>query len=176
MNTSRKTIWTIGHSTLKIDEFSKILAAFDIKIIADIRGLPGSTRYPHFNKENLEATLSEINIKYFHLKNLGGRRKTRKDSKNLGWRNESFRGYADYMETEDFINAVNELEKIAVENRVALMCAEVLWCRFHRSIIADYLKLNGWKVIHIMSITKAEEHSYTQPARIIQGKLKYTRE
>lgn len=173
MNSSRKTIWTIGHSTRIIDEFTKILTSFDIKIIADIRGLPGSNRYPHFNKGTLEVTLSEMNIEYLHLKNLGGRRKTRKDSKNLGWRNESFRGYADYMETDDFIKAVNKLEEIAVGNRVALMCAEALWWRCHRSMVADYLKLNGWKVLHIISISKAEEHSYTQPAKIIQGKLKY---
>lgn len=173
MSSAQKTIWTIGHSTHTISEFTDILIAFDIRIIADIRSLPGSNRYPHFNKEALEVSLPKLNIDYIHFKNLGGRRKTKRDSKNLGWRKESFRGYADYMETEDFKKAVKELEVIAAKSRLALMCAEAVWWRCHRSMVSDYLKLYGWKVIHIMGINKTEEHPYTQPAKIIRGKLTY---
>lgn len=176
MSSAQKTIWTIGHSTHTIHEFTDILNAFDIRIIADIRSLPGSNRYPHFNKEDLEISLPKLDIEYIHLKNLGGRRKMKKDSHNLGWRKESFRGYADYMETEDFIKAVKELEEIAFKNRLALMCAEAVWWRCHRSMVSDYLKLNGWKVIHILGINKTEEHPYTQPAKIIHGRLTYPQE
>lgn len=173
MNSGRKTIWTIGHSTRTTEEFTDILNTFEIKIIADIRSLPGSNHYPHFNKEALEISLPNRNIQYIHLKNLGGRRRTKKDSHNLGWRKDSFRGYADYMETEDFTKAINELEELAAKNRVALMCAEAVWWRCHRSMISDYLKLNGWQVIHILGINKTEEHPYTKPSKIIDGNLTY---
>ncbi len=173
MDNGQKVIWTIGHSTRTIEEFSGILVSFDIKLVADIRSLPGSNRYPHFNKEALEITLPEKNIEYLHLKNLGGRRRTKKDSHNYGWRKESFRGYADYMETREFKEAVNELEELAHKNRVALMCAEAVWWRCHRSMVSDYLKLKGWTVIHILEMDKTKEHPYTQPARIIEGELTY---
>jgi len=173
MNDGQKIIWTIGHSNHTIKEFTDLLISFDIGIVADIRSLPGSNHYPHFNKEALEISLTEKDIEYIHLKNLGGRRRTKKNSHNLGWRKESFRGYADYMETEDFKEAVNELEELAIKKRVAIMCAEAVWWRCHRSMVSDYLKLDGWRVIHILGTDKTEEHPYTQPARIIQGKLTY---
>jgi uncharacterized protein (DUF488 family) len=173
MENGQKTIWTIGHSTRSITEFIDILIFFKIELIADIRGLPGSNHYPHFNKENLEISLSEKGIGYTHLKALGGRRKTKKDSHNLGWRKDSFRGYADYMETENFTEGIDELEKISFHKRVALMCAEAVWWRCHRSMVADYLKLKGWEVIHILGKNKTEEHPYTQPAKIIHGRLSY---
>ncbi len=169
-----KLIWTIGHSTHPIDEFVKILKAFDIEIIADVRSLPGSNRFPQFNKENLEVSLAENKIDYVHLPKLGGRRRVKKDSKNTAWRHLSFRGFADYMETDDFKDGIIELTSIALDKRTAIMCAEVLWWRCHRSMISDYLKLNGWKVNHILSENKIEEHPYTQPARTIDGKLDYS--
>jgi uncharacterized protein (DUF488 family) len=169
-----KTIWTIGHSTHSAEEFIRILKSFNIQLIADIRSLPGSNHYPQFNREAMEVWLPENGIEYIHLKNLGGRRKVKKDSHNLGWRKDSFRGYADYMETEDFQNAIKELESIAQKNRTAIMCAEAVWWRCHRSMVSDFLKLNGWQVLHILGIGKEEEHPYTQPARIVEGRLTYS--
>ncbi len=169
-----KVIWTIGHSTHPLEEFIGLLDMFEIKTLADIRSLPGSRHYPHFNKEKLAVTLPQNGIGYIHLENLGGRRRVRKDSVNLAWEHPAFRGYADYMETDSFQEAIRELEKIAHKSNTAYMCAEVLWWRCHRSLVSDWLKLNGWKVIHILGNGKWEEHPYTKPARIVNGKLDYT--
>jgi uncharacterized protein (DUF488 family) len=171
-----RTIWTVGHSTRSFDDFIALVKSFGIKRIADIRSFPGSRKFPQFNKESLEISLPQNGIEYFHLKNLGGRRKTRKDSKNTAWRLDAFRGYADYMETDDFINGIEELEQIAVKERTAYMCSESLWWRCHRSLVSDYLKLKGWKVMHIMEVSKSTEHSYTKPARIVDGNLNYSSE
>ena len=173
MSYKQSTIWTIGHSTLTLDEFISRLKSFHIKKVADIRSLPGSRRFPHFNKESLEISLPENGIAYIHLKELGGRRKTKPDSVNTGWRLPAFRGYADYMETEDFKNAIHDLEEIARIERFALMCSEVLWWRCHRSLVSDYLKLQGWTVIHIMDNGKAQEHPFTSPAKIVNSELQY---
>ena len=169
-----RIVWTIGHSTHTFDEFKAMLKSFQIELVADIRSFPGSGRYPHFNKELLEVSLPENNIRYVHLKELGGRRKTKPDSKNTGWRLAAFRGYADYMETGDFKSAINELENIAVKSRTAYMCSESLWWRCHRSLVSDYLKFIGWKVVHIMGEGKSMEHPFTKPARITEGKLLYS--
>ena len=171
-----KIIWTIGHSTKTLDEFIGNLKTFDIKLIVDVRSLPGSSKFPQFNKENLMVSLKENEINYIHISKLGGRRKVNKDSKNTAWQHTAFRGYADYMETEDFKIGVDELILVAGNNRTAIMCAEVLWWRCHRSLIADYLKLNEWKVIHILSNHKTEEHPFTQPSKIKNGKLDYSSE
>jgi uncharacterized protein (DUF488 family) len=168
-----KIILTIGHSTRSIDEFVALLQSFEIGCVADIRSLPGSNRFPHFNKEALEISLPQNNIRYVHLKDLGGRRKVKPDSVNTGWRLDAFRGYADYMKTDHFKDAVKELERIASTGRTAFMCAEALWWRCHRSLVSDYLKLNGWTVIHIMGTGKFEEHPFTSPAVIVNGELRY---
>jgi uncharacterized protein (DUF488 family) len=168
------TIWTIGHSTRTLDNFIDLLKSFQIELVADIRSYPGSRRYPHFNKEALEISLPGNNIKYINLKELGGRRKVQPDSNNTGWRNAAFRGYADYMETESFKKGITELEQIANKKRVAYMCSEAVWWRCHRSLVSDYLKVNGWRVMHIMGIGKAEEHPYTSPSRIEEGQLLYS--
>jgi uncharacterized protein (DUF488 family) len=172
----QKIIYTIGHSTHTLEEFSAMLKSFNIELLADIRSFPGSRKFPHFNKENLPASLAENNIEYIHLKNLGGRRKVNPESCNTGWRVAAFRGYADYMETENFEKAIKELEQIASEKRVAYMCAEAVWWRCHRSLVSDYLKHNGWTVLHIMGVNKSTEHPYTAPAKIMNGKLNYSKE
>lgn len=166
-------IWTIGHSTHSIDEFISMLQSFNIEALADVRSLPGSKRYPQFNKEALAKSLEEQNIKYIHIPELGGRRKVRKDSHNTAWRNDSFRGYADYMETEGFLKGIDTLLENAKAKRTAIMCAEALWWKCHRSMISDYLKSVGIKVTHILGINKSEEHPYTKAARIKNGKLSY---
>lgn len=168
-----KKLWTIGHSTHPIEEFISILHAYHIEMLIDVRSLPGSNKFPQFNKENLEISLPIAGISYKHLLVLGGRRKVSKTSKNTTWHNASFRGYADYMETDAFKEGIEELKKLAEDKKVAIMCSEVLWWRCHRSMIADELKSEGWTVIHIMSATKSEEHRYTAPARIEDGKLTY---
>lgn len=169
-----QTIWTIGHSTRTLSEFIEMLQSFKIEKVVDIRSYPGSRRYPQFNKEALEISLPQHNIQYLHLKELGGRRKVNPDSKNTTWRHPAFRGYADYMETAAFKEAIIALEKIALQQPTAYMCSEAVWWRCHRSMVSDYLKASGWKVMHIMGIGKAEEHPYTSPAKIKNGILTYT--
>lgn len=167
-------IFTIGHSTRTLDELVKMLTSFSIELLVDIRSFPGSRKFPQFNKENLEATIPLYGIEYLHMRDLGGRRKALPVSHNMGWRLAAFRGYADYMETPGFLQAIKKLEKLATKKRVAYMCSEAVWWRCHRSLVSDYLKLKGWKVMHIMAIGKAEEHPYTSPAKIIDGKLDYS--
>ena len=167
------TIWTVGHSTRTLEQLVEILDSFQIEIVADIRSFPGSRKFPQFNKENLEISLPENGIQYVHIKKLGGRRKTNRDSKNTTWRHLAFRSYADYMETEDFKEGIIELEKIAEKQRTAYMCSEAVWWRCHRSMVSDYLKAAGWKVMHIMAAGKGDEHPYTSPARIVDGILTY---
>ncbi len=172
---SKKPIYTIGHSTRSSEEFISMVDSFQIHLVADIRSYPGSRRYPHFNKEALEASLREHGINYKHFRDLGGRRKPVKDSKNVAWKSDAFRRYADYMETETFKAAIRELEQIAVIQRTAYMCSEAVWWRCHRSLVSDYLKWKGWTVQHIMAENKSEEHPYTSPAKIIDGELDYSK-
>jgi uncharacterized protein (DUF488 family) len=171
--TLNKTIWTIGHSTHSLSEFIKMLQSFQIELVADIRSFPGSRHNPHFNKEALEISLPENNIGYTHLSELGGRRVVKPDSHNTGWRLASFRSYADYMETDSFRIAAQGLECLASEEWTVYMCAEALWWRCHRSLLSDYLKLHGWTVMHIIDYGKAQEHTYTAPAQIVNGELLY---
>jgi uncharacterized protein (DUF488 family) len=167
------SIWTIGHSTLSVEDFLARLRSFQIDLLADVRSFPGSRRYPHFNKENLSAALIDAGICYEHLRELGGRRRPRPDSLNMTWRNESFRGYADYMETLAFREGVEHLLTTAQHQRVAIMCSEAVWWRCHRSMISDYLKVKGIEVMHIMNEGKAEPHPFTSAARVIKGELSY---
>lgn len=168
-----KFIWTIGHSTHSMDDFIKILKSFKIETVVDVRRYPGSRKFPHFNKDQLSLFLPENGITYTHLEDLGGRRKVNKESTNTAWRLLSFRGYADYMETTVFKNAMKDLESISKNSRVAYMCSEAVWWSCHRSMISDYLKVKGYRVIHIMGENKSMEHPYTKPAKIVQGKLVY---
>ena len=171
--TPHKILWTIGHSTRTLEELIEMLHSFQIEMLVDIRSFPGSRRYPQFNKEALEVSLPENKIQYIHLKELGGRRKVNPDSKNTVWRHVAFRGYADYMETEDFKKGILKLETIALQSRTAFMCSEAVWWRCHRSMVSDYLKAHGWKVMHIMGVGKEEEHPYTAPAKVVNGELTY---
>ncbi len=169
-------IFTIGHSTRTIEEFLDLLFSFDIKILADIRRLPGSRKYPQFDQDALKKSLEENGIKYVYIEELGGRRKVSPDSKNTAWRNKSFQGYADYMETESFENGIKVLEKLALEINTAMMCSEAVWWRCHRSMVSDYLKAKGWEVLHIMALGKATEHPYTAPAKVIGDQVFYSAE
>ena len=166
-------IWTVGHSTRSLKEFIETLDSFEIKVLADVRSFPGSRRYPHFNREQLKASLAAAGLEYQHFPELGGRRHVQADSLNIAWRNESFRGYADYMETDHFREGIGRLISVASSGRTAIMCAEAVWWRCHRSLISDYLKANSVEVTHIMATGKSEEHPFTSAARIINGELSY---
>jgi len=167
-------IWTIGHSTRAIDEFISLLKDNEIKLLADVRAWPGSRRYPQFNKETLAESLGARGLRYEHFPELGGKRKSKPDSRNTAWRNVSFRGYADYMETEEFQKGIDRLLHVAAETgATAIMCAEAVWWRCHRSLIADYLKSHGREVMHILGANKVEPHPYTPAARIVDGELSY---
>lgn len=167
-------IYTIGHSTHTSEELLAMLKSFDIELLADVRHYPGSRKFPQFNKEVLKNTLLQNGIAYVHIVELGGRRKVNKDSHNTRWHKAVFRAYADYMETEDFKSGIEKLESLALKKRTAYLCSEAVWWRCHRSLISDYLKAKGWQVLHIMAVGKSEEHPYTQPARVVHGKVYYT--
>ncbi|MEY2545099.1 MAG: hypothetical protein QOG48_216 [Verrucomicrobiota bacterium] len=170
-------IWTIGHSTRKIDIFISLLRENGIKLVADVRMFPGSKRYPQFNRETLARSLTDGGIRYEHFPELGGRRKAKPDSQNTAWQNEMFRGYADYMETDEFANGVNRLVDLACEiGPTAIMCAEAVWWRCHRALISDYLKARGIDVIHIVDLAKTQPHPFTSAARIVNGELSYRAE
>jgi len=170
-----RKIWTIGHSTRTIEEFIGALQAHGIKLVADVRLLPGSKRYPQFNKEELAKSLIDCGINYEHFPELGGRRRPRKDSVNTAWRNDAFRGYADHMETTEFVAGIARLEnETERQGAAAIMCAEAVWWKCHRNLIADYLKAKGTEVIHIIDANKTEPHPFTSAARIVAGKLGYS--
>ncbi len=169
----KKRIYTIGHSNRTLEDFISILKSFNIELLVDIRMFPGSKKYPHFNKPELERSLAKENIRYLHLIDLGGRRKANKDSKNTAWRHPAFRAYADYMETENFQHGISKLVEAGLKYNTAYMCSEAVWWSCHRSLVSDYLKSIGWEVLHIMDVGKAKEHPYTSAARIIDGKLSY---
>jgi uncharacterized protein (DUF488 family) len=166
-------LWTIGHSTRSIEQFMELLASQKIQLLADVRRFPGSRRLPHFNQENLSESLAGAGIEYLHFPELGGRRRALADSPNTAWRNEAFRGYADFMMTDEFHAGIERLLNVARQKRTAIMCAEALWWQCHRSLIADYLKAAGHNVIHILSGNKTEAHPFTSAARMVNGKLSY---
>lgn len=167
-------VWTIGHSTRPIEEFISALAANKIKLVADVRLLPGSKRHPQFNQDAFRDSLGKAGIRYEHFPELGGRRKSKPDSRNTAWRNESFRGYADHMETEQFCKGIERLVDLAREvGPTAIMCAEALWWHCHRALISDFLKARGIEVTHIVDANKTEPHPYTSAAKIVDGTLSY---
>lgn len=170
------TIWTIGHSTRSADEFLDILRAHGIRRLVDVRRFPGSRRHPHFGREALAGLLEQAGIDYLWLPELGGRRDPRPDSPNTAWRNSSFRGYADYMDTAPFEEAMSRLIAAARERPTAILCAEALWWRCHRALISDYLKVRNSDILHITDATHATPHPYTSAARIVDGRLSYAAE
>jgi uncharacterized protein (DUF488 family) len=169
-------LWTIGHSTRSLDDFLALLRSLDIQALADVRHYPGSRRLPHFNREALSEALASEGIEYRHMVRLGGRRKPLPDSRNTAWRNEGFRGYADYMATAEFRAGLDELLALASEKPTAMMCAEAVWWSCHRSLVADLLKSEGYEVLHILSPGKVELHPYTSAAKIVGGRLSYAAE
>jgi uncharacterized protein (DUF488 family) len=164
----RPTVWTVGHSTRPIDEFTDFLRAHQVRLLVDVRTIPRSRHNPQFNTDTLALSLRNVGLHYLHLPELGGLRKPKKESANDGWRNASFRGYADYMQTAEFWNALEELMMHGQQHPTAIMCAEAVPWRCHRSLIADGLVTRGWEVRHILSPVKADEHRLT-PFAVIDG-------
>ncbi|HQZ82142.1 MAG TPA: HVA1 family protein [Pyrinomonadaceae bacterium] len=167
------TIWTIGHSTRTIEQFVELLTANGIELLVDIRRHSGSRKFPQFNPEPLAASLREAGVEYTRIEKLGGRRKVHADSHNTVWRNASFRGYADYMETAEFRCGIDALVSLAERKRTAIMCAEAVWWRCHRSLVADYLKAKGAAVLHILSETSVKEHPFTSAATVVRDTVRY---
>src|SRR5437899_4065152 len=161
MPKSPPKLYTIGHSTRTLEEFLEILAAYDIKLLADVRTVPRSRRVPQFNTDHLAKFLPRHHIKYLHLPALGGLRKTHADSPNTGWRNASFRGYADYMQTPKFEQGLEELIHLAKQEQIAIMCAEAVPWRCHRSLIGDALTVRGIRTEDVMSLTRRRVHTLT---------------
>jgi uncharacterized protein (DUF488 family) len=166
-------LWTIGHSTRSIDEFLGLLKAHHIQQLVDVRTIPRSRHNPQFNTETLSKSLKHEGLKYRHFPELGGLRKAKKDSINTGWRNKSFRGYADYMQTDEFRRAIEELIAYGTSKKTVIMCAEAVPWRCHRSLIADVFVTRGWEVRHIVSGTIADRHQLTPFVMLENGLLYY---
>ncbi len=167
------SISTIGHSTHTIEEFLELLRAYAIQLLVDVRTIPRSRAHPQFGKDLLPGELQGVGIAYAHLEALGGLRHARKDSPNTGWRNASFRGFADYMATPAFQEGLAELEALARRQNTVIMCAEALPWRCHRSLIADALTVASWHVSHIMNKHTVKEHTLTPFLRVEDGLLIY---
>ena len=167
------TIWTIGHSTRPLEEFLALLRENRLATIADVRSHPGSRRYPQYGQAALREELGRNGFVYRWMPALGGRRRALPDSPNTIWRNASFRGYADYMQTPEFGDGLDSLIELAGEKPTTLMCSEGVWWRCHRSMIADALKARGIRVLHIIGANNVVEHPYTAPARVQDGRLTY---
>lgn len=168
-----RKVYTLGHSTRSADEFLGILQEFGITLVADVRTIPRSRRNPQFDQVELQRFLREHEAGYIHLPALGGLRRPRKDSINTGWQNISFRGYADYMETPQFESAVEQLIAIASDRSTAVVCAEAVPWRCHRSLIADALLARGVPVENILSATKSNPHKLTPWARVEGARITY---
>jgi uncharacterized protein (DUF488 family) len=166
-------VLTIGHSTRPIDEFIELLRAHGVTRVVDVRTVPRSARNPQFSQASLPRSLKTVGIGYVHMAGLGGLRHARGDSINSGWRNASFRGYADYMQTPEFENNIEELILMAREDRLALMCAEALPWRCHRSLIADALLVRGLQAEDIMSPSRTSAHKLTPFARVEGTAISY---
>lgn len=169
----RGTIFTVGHSTLPIERFIALLTIYGIKQLADVRTVPRSRHNPQFNADMLADSLARNDILYVQMPALGGLRHPKRESVNLGWRNKSFRGYADYMQTETFQAAVDDLVRVGLERRTAIMCAEAVPWRCHRSLVADALSVRGVPVVEILSETNWRMHELTPFAQVDGRSITY---
>lgn len=166
-------VLTIGHSTRPWDVFLDLLRAHGVRRVIDVRSIPRSRHNPQFDQETLRQKLRGARIGYVHLRKLGGLRHARRDSPNMGWHNTSFRGFADYMQTSEFEAALNRLIKLAHQKRSAIMCAEAVPWRCHRSLIADALTVHGIRVEDIVSKTRTRRHSRISFGRVHRNRITY---
>jgi uncharacterized protein (DUF488 family) len=170
------TVYTIGHSTRSLDEFIALLRAYAVTRVVDVRTIPRSRHNPQFNHDSLPDSLSKAGLGYVHMPGLGGLRHAKPDSLNAGWRNDSFRGYADYMQTPEFEENLKKLIELAKEDRIAIMCAEAVPWRCHRSLIGDALTVRGIRTEDIMSLTRSQTHTLTRFANIRGTTITYPAE
>jgi uncharacterized protein (DUF488 family) len=170
---SELTVFTIGHSTRTLEEFVELLKTYGVTLVVDVRTVPRSRHNPQFNKEVLPNTLKQHGIRYVSMPEIGGLRRPKRDSVNLAWRNSSFRGYADYMQTKEFTDNLLKIIALARENCLALMCAEALPWRCHRSLISDALIVRHVKVSHIISKNSALRHELTEFANVEGTQITY---
>ncbi|WP_224245978.1 DUF488 domain-containing protein [Hyalangium gracile] len=170
---AKARIYTVGHSTRTAEALVELLQAHGIQTLVDIRTMPRSRMNPQFNQDALPRTLARADIRYVHLPRLGGLRRTSKDSPNTGWRNTSFRGYADYMQTAEFSLGMKQLRELTADGPLALMCAEAVRWRCHRSLVADALYARGVEARHITSRTRAEPHKLTPFAELHGTRVLY---
>jgi uncharacterized protein (DUF488 family) len=166
-------VLTIGHSNRTWKDFLDLLRAYRVKRVMDVRSIPRSRHNPQFNRETLSRKLRAAKIGYVHLRKLGGLRSARRDSPNMGWRNTSFRGFADYMQTSEFEAGLHRLVRLVAQKRSAIMCAEAVPWRCHRSLIADALTVRGIRVDHIMSMKRSQGHSLIPFARVQGQRITY---
>lgn len=166
---SEGDILTVGHSTRTLEEMLELLRKHEVACVLDVRAHPGSRRMPHFASEPLAAALRDAGIEYVHVPELGGRRRSRGESPNGGWRKDSFRAYADHMATEEFRDGLERVARLAHERRCALMCAEALWWRCHRRLVADALVARGWRVLHVNGPGPPDPHELTPFAEVGDG-------
>ena len=168
-------VLTIGHSTRAIDEFVGLLRARDVNLVCDVRTVPRSRHNPQFNKDSLPGSLSKAGIAYVHMPQLGGLRHPKSRSINAGWRTASFRGFADYMQTPEFEQALGELIELSHDRQAAIMCSEAVPWRCHRSLIADTLTVRGIRTEDIMSLTRRQVHALTPFAQVDGTTITYPR-
>ena len=173
---SSSLVLTIGHSTRTLEEFIRLLQAHGATRVVDVRTVPRSRYNPQFNKASLPSSLKKVGLGYVHLPGLGGLRHAKRDSLNLGWRNASFRGFADYMQTPEFEQSLEELIQLANQERIVLMCAEAVPWRCHRSLIADALLVRGIRIEDIMSLTRRQGHALTSFAKVQGTTITYPAE
>ena len=169
------TVWTVGHSTRPLPDFLEVLAGCRIELVADVRRFPGSRSQPQYQQPPLESALRGVGIVYAWLPQLGGRRRPVSDPGDTTWRHPAFHGYADYMASEEFAGGLIELLALACGLRTAVMCAEILWWRCHRRMIADALVSLGAEVIHILDVSTTQIHRLRPPAHLVGGVLSYSR-
>jgi len=169
-------LWTIGHSIRPWEAFLAMLDEAGIEAVADVRRFAGSRRHPQYAAATMAEALPQAGIMYLPMPELGGRREPRPDSQNTAWRSDAFRGYADYMESTAYAAGRDRLAQLAASKRTAVLCAEAVWWRCHRGLIADDFKAQGWEVLHLTDLGRSEPHPYTGAARLVDGRLSYRAE
>ena len=167
------TVWSIGHATRTLEEFLAVLSDAGIEVLADVRSAPGSRRHPQFGQSALASSLADAGVEYVHLRGLGGRRDAAPDSPHAALKVAAFRGYADHMASAEFAADYARLDALAREKPTAFMCAETLWWRCHRRMLADRLTVDGWQVVHLLAPRKSESHRVWDIARVADGRLVY---
>jgi uncharacterized protein (DUF488 family) len=166
-------VWSVGHGTRTAEELVAVLREVGVRMLADVRSIPGSRRHPQFGRSALTASLAEAGIDYVHLRGLGGRRDASPDSPHVALTVDAFRGYADHMGSADFAADYKHLVELARARSTAFMCAETLWWKCHRRMLSDRLTVDGWSVVHLISPGKSEPHRLWEVARVTDGRLVY---